>query len=141
MGGLIAQLEQAPCKIDRFIQLRCRQHSPQPAGSAFGSEYLTIVALNFVAAGIVFTSSSIFQGIGNTVPPLLSSMTRLLLFVAPAILLARSPGFQIRHLWYLSVGSQLIQACINLLLLQRELRKKLTFTEPEGFVPGSATAS
>src|SRR5438874_6057101 len=38
---------------------------------AFGSDYLRIVAFNFVAAGIVFTSSSMFQGLGNTVPPLL----------------------------------------------------------------------
>jgi putative MATE family efflux protein len=117
-----------------------RPFSNDPHVIAFGSEYLTIVALNFVAAGIVFTSSSIFQGIGNTWPPLLSSMTRLGLFVLPALFLARAPGFQLKHLWYLSVASQLIQACINLLLLQRELRKKLTFAEPEGFVSG-ATAS
>src|ERR1700719_3126165 len=51
----------------------------------FGRYYLRIVSLNFVAAGIVFTSSSVFQGIGNTWPPLFSSMTRLLLFVLPAI--------------------------------------------------------
>src|ERR1700720_703876 len=92
--------------------------SRDPHVIAFGSEYLRIVALNFVAAGIVFTTSSIFQGIGNTWPPLLSSMTRLFLFVLPAILIARRPGFEIKHIWYLSVGSQLIQACFNLLLLQ-----------------------
>src|SRR5437588_7726371 len=46
----------------------------------FGSGYLRIVAFNFVAAGIVFTSSSMFQGLGNTVPPLISSATRLVLF-------------------------------------------------------------
>jgi MATE family, multidrug efflux pump len=46
----------------------------------FGSDYLRIVAWNFVAAGIVFTSSSIFQGLGNTVPPLISSASRLFLF-------------------------------------------------------------
>lgn len=118
-----------------------RPFSSDPYVIAFGSEYLTIVALNFVAAGIVFTSSSIFQGIGNTWPPLLSSMTRLALFALPAVLLARTPGFQLRHVWYLSVGSQLIQACINLWLLRNELRKKLTFAEPESFVPGSATAA
>ena len=117
-----------------------RPFSSDPSVIAFGSEYLTIVALNFVAAGIVFTSSSIFQGIGNTWPPLLSSMSRLGLFVIPAIFLARTPGFQLRYLWYLSVVSQLIQACINLWLLQRELRHKLKFAEPEGFVPGSAVA-
>ena len=117
-----------------------RPFSSDPQVIAFGSEYLTIVALNFVAAGIVFTSSSIFQGIGNTWPPLFSSMTRLGLFVLPAVLLARTPGFQLRHIWYLSVVSQLIQACINLWLLRHELRKKLNFDETESFVQGSATA-
>jgi putative MATE family efflux protein len=96
---------------------------------AFGSEYLRIVSLNFLAAGIVFTSSSVFQGIGNTLPPLASSMTRLVLFVLPATMLSRTPGFQIRHVWYLSVASILFQACVNLLLLRRELRRKLTFDE------------
>ena len=67
-------------------------------------------------------------------------MTRLGLFVLPAVLLARTPGFQLRHIWYLSVVSQLIQACINLWLLRNELRKKLNFDETESFVQGSATA-
>jgi putative MATE family efflux protein len=114
--------------------------SSDPQVIAFGSEYLRIVALNFVAAGIVFTSSSIFQGIGNTWPPLFSSMTRLGLFALPAILLARTPGFQLKQLWYLSVVSQLIQMCVNLWLLRHELRKKLNFDETESFVQGSATA-
>ena len=107
----------------------------------FGSDYLRIVSLNFVAAGIVFTTSSIFQGIGNTWPPLLSSMTRLFLFVLPAILVARTPGFEIKHVWYLSVASQVFQACINLLLLRRELRKKLRFEGLDHLVPGGATAT
>jgi putative MATE family efflux protein len=108
---------------------------------AFGSEYLRIISLNFVAAGIVFTSSSVFQGIGNTLPPLASSMTRLLLFVLPAVFLSHMPGFQIRHVWYLSVVSILVQACVNLLLLRREFRKKLTFDEPESFTNEPAAAT
>src|SRR6202035_3077926 len=101
----------------------------------FGSDYLRIVAFNFVAAGIVFTSSSMFQGLGNTIPPLLSSASRLLIFALPALILSYRPGFDIRIVWYLSVGSQLLQACINLALLQRELHKKLRFDEGGDFVP------
>ena len=124
----------APGPMIRFF-------SKDPRVIAFGSDYLRIVSLNFVAAGIVFTSSSIFQGLGNTVPPLLSSASRLLLFALPALLISRAPGFDIRHIWYLSVGSQILQACINLLLLRRELRHKLRFKEGEDFIPASATAS
>lgn len=100
-----------------------------PRVIAFGSEYLTIVALNFLASGIVFSSSSVFQGIGNTVPPLLSSTSRVLLFVLPALVLSHRAGFQIRQVWYLSVASQVLQACFNLLLLRRELGRKLRFAE------------
>src|SRR5438876_4796813 len=57
-----------------------RGFSNDPRVILFGSDYLRIVSFNFVAAGVVFTVSSVFQGIGNTLPPLLSSMTRLVFF-------------------------------------------------------------
>jgi putative MATE family efflux protein len=118
-----------------------RIFSRDPRVIAFGSEYLRIVSLNFVSAGIVFTTSSVFQGIGNTLPPLFTSMTRLALFALPALLISRMPGFEIRYIWYLSVGSIVLQMCANLLLLRHEMRKRLRFEEPESFIPGSATAS
>jgi putative MATE family efflux protein len=118
-----------------------RFFSRDPAVIQFGSDYLRIVAFNFVAAGVVFTSSSMFQGLGNTIPPLLSSASRLLVFVFPAWILSHQPDFHIKIVWYLSVGSQLLQAGINLLLLQRELRRKLKFDDNADFVPASATAS
>jgi putative MATE family efflux protein len=110
---------------DMFI----RAFTKDPSVIAFGGEYLQIISLNFVAMGVVFTSSSVFQGIGNTWPPLISSATRLLLFVFPAIILASRPGFYIKQVWYLSVVSILFQACVNVLLLRREFRRKLAFDE------------
>jgi Na+-driven multidrug efflux pump len=109
---------------------------------AFGSDYLRIISLNFVAMGLVFTSSSVFQGIGNTWPPLISSATRLFLFALPAMILAARPGFSIKQVWYLSVISILFQAGANLLLLRREFQKKLAFPADDGLAPitGSATA-
>src|SRR5205085_134168 len=68
-----------------------RGFTKDPSVIAFGSEYLQIISLNFVAMGIVFTSSSVFQGIGNTWPPLIASATRLLFFALPASLLAMRP--------------------------------------------------
>jgi putative MATE family efflux protein len=118
-----------------------RGFSKDPHVIAFGSDYLRIVSFNFVAAGVVFTTSSVFQGIGNTWPPLFSSATRLVLFALPAILIARTPHFEIKHVWYLSVASQVIQMCINLLLLRRELRKKLAFEGLDDVVPDGAMAS
>ena len=106
-----------------------RGFSTDPEVIAYGAEFLTIASLNFLASGIVFSSSSVFQGIGNTMPPLLSTASRLLLFALPAALLSRMPGFQIRQVWYLLVASQVLQACFNLLLLKRELGRKLKFEE------------
>ena len=119
---------------DLFIHL----FSKDTGVIAFGGEYLKIVSINFIAAGIVFTSSSVFQGIGNTFPPLLSSMSRLVVFVLPAILLSRLPGFHIRHVWYLSVASTLCQAFVNVLLLRREFQRKLTWDDTAAIAGGEA---
>jgi Na+-driven multidrug efflux pump len=118
-----------------------RIFSRDPRVLAFGSEYLRIVSFNFISTGIVFTSSSVFQGIGNTLPPLFSSLTRLMLFAVPALIISRAPGFEMREVWYLSVGTIIFQMCVNLFLLRHELRKRLRFSEPEDFIPASATAS
>lgn len=102
-----------------------RAFNADPAVVAFGAEYLSIISWNFVASGLVFVSSSVFQGIGNTLPPLGSSSLRLLLFALPAYLLSRRPGFVMRHVWYLSVASVLVQLGLNLWLLRREFRRRL----------------
>src|SRR5437016_8924984 len=118
-----------------------RVFSRDPRVIAFGGEYLQIVSLNFISAGIVFTTSSIFQGIGNTLPPLFSSMTRLILSAVPALLISGTSGFEIGQIRYLSVGSVVLPVCVDVLLLRHELRKRLRFDEPENFIPTSATAS
>ena len=120
-----------------------RIFSEEASVITFGSDYLRIVSFNFLAVGIVFTSSSVFQGIGNTWPPLISSAMRLLIFVLPAAILSRMPGFEIKQVWYLSVATILFQAGVNLLLLRREFRKKLTFLDREDIasMAGSATTA
>jgi putative MATE family efflux protein len=121
--------------------LLIRAFSKDPGVIAFGSEYLRIISFNFVAVGIAFTTSSVFQGIGNTIPPLLSSMTRMLLFALPAIILSRRPDFQITYVWYFSVASVFFQALVNYLLLQREFRRKLSFAPPADLAAASSSAA
>lgn len=93
---------------------------------AVAAEYLRIVSWNFVASGLIFTCSGLFQALGDTRPALYSSATRLLTFVAPAAWMATQPGFGLRELWLLSVATVSLQALISLVLLQRELRNRLT---------------
>ena len=92
---------------------------------AVGGEFLRIISLNFVASGLIFTCSGIFQGLGNTLPALISSASRLLTFVTPAVLMAGIGGFELRHLWYLSVASMTLQALISLVFLRGSLRRRL----------------
>ncbi len=100
--------------------------SNDPGVIAFGSEYLRIISWNFVAIGVIFVSSSIFQGMGHTLPAFASSALRLILFAIPAYFVSRQPGFQMRHVWYLAVMSVFLQLGVNLWLLHREFNRRLT---------------
>jgi putative MATE family efflux protein len=104
-----------------------RVFNRDPAVVSYGAEYLRIISWNFVASGVVFVSSSVFQGMGNTLPPLASSLTRLLLFAIPAYALASHPGFQMRHVWYVSLAAVGVQTGVNLWLLHREFDRRLDF--------------
>jgi len=117
-----------------------RFFNPDAAVVAFGSEYLRIISWNFLASGVVFVSSSIFQGMGNTLPPLASSSLRLLLFALPAYALSRQPGFEMRQVWYISVASVTLQLAVNLWLLHREFGRKLAFAAVPAAQVSSAEA-
>lgn len=92
---------------------------------AQGGLFLRIISWNFIATGIIFSCSGLFQALGNTWPSLISSGTRLVTFAVPAFWLAQQPGFRIETLWYISVASVALQAVISLLLALRELRLRL----------------
>jgi putative MATE family efflux protein len=100
-----------------------------PGVLAVGSEYLRIVAWNFVPSGIVFVSSSMFQALGNTLPSLASSVTRTCLAVIPAYLLSTVDGFALTWIWYLSAVSVACQMTLNLLFLRREYARKLALPD------------
>ena len=126
-AGIYMLVLTALCHISPEAMVRA--FSKDPAVIAFGSQYLRIISWNFLAAGLAFTTSSIFQGVGNTIPPLLSSCTRFVLFAVPAFMLSFRPGFDIKYVWYLSVFSVLVQATTNIILLHREFNKKLDFAD------------
>ena len=92
---------------------------------AVGGPYLRIISWNFVATGLIFTCSGMFQALGNTWPSLLSSASRLLTFVLPALWLSQQPHFTLTEVWYLSVATVALQALTSLVLLMREMRRQL----------------
>jgi putative MATE family efflux protein len=121
------------CAIMAVLTLICqweaswliRAFTNDPDVIKVGVQYLRIISWNFVAAGIVFTCSSLFQGLGNTWPSLLSSASRLLLFAVPAVWLSSRSGFELADIWHLSVATVAMQAILSLLLLRSQLRARL----------------
>jgi putative MATE family efflux protein len=98
---------------------------------AVGGQFLRMISFNFVASGIVFTSSAVFQGLGHTMPAVWSAASRLVSFVVPALWLAASPEFQLYQLWYVSIASVTLQAALSLWLVRGEFRRRLrSATEP-----------
>ena len=116
---------------DRMLAL----FSKEPAVIAVGAAFLHIVAYNFIAQGVIFTCSGMFQAIGNTIPSLISGVTRLVTFALPALWLSRQPGFTMQQVWWLGVVTVTLQACFSVWLLLREFRKRF------GAVPSSAAVT
>ena len=104
-----------------------RPFTQDPAVTAVTAEYLHYISWNFVAVGIVFTCSSLFQALGNTWPSLGSSALRLVAFGVPAVWVAHQPGFELRYIFLLSVMTNLLQAVVSYFWLQLEFRKRLAF--------------
>jgi len=115
--------------------------TPAPEVVVVGATYLRIISWNFLATGLIFTCSGMFQALGNTWPSLLSSASRLLTFVLPALWLSRQPQFVLSEVWYLSVATVTLQALTSLVLLRRELRRKLEVPAAGSAAHGARAAS
>lgn len=99
-----------------------------PAVVEVAVHFLRTISWNFVASGLVFTCSSMFQAMGNTIPSVISSAVRLVVFALPALWIAQLPGFQLHWLWRVSVIATTAHAVFALWLLRRESVKRLGVT-------------
>ncbi len=102
-----------------------RLFSNDPAAIAVGDTYLRILSWTFVATGLIYTCSSLFQALGNSWPSLISSGSRVALYLVVAIRLGSQGHFELRHLWYASLVTVSLQAVFSLVLLQRQFRQRL----------------
>lgn len=108
----------------------------EPGMVAVATTFLAIISWNFAAQGVIFTASGMFQALGNTVPAMLSSATRVVSFAVPALWLARRPGFELRQLWILSIATVTLQAVVSVWLLNAAWKKKMA--QPAPAWPGAA---
>ena len=106
-------------------ELLAQGFTKDPAVIEVASHFLRIISFNFIASGLIFTCSGIFQGLGHTWPALGSTSSRILTFMIPAICLSTTPWHRIHHVWYLSVASVWLQAATSLILLRRTMRIRL----------------
>jgi Na+-driven multidrug efflux pump len=111
------------CQWGSAAAIRAFTHDA--TAQAVGSQFLQVISWNFLASGVVFTSSAVFQGLGNTLPAVWSSATRVVTFVVPALVLAAQPHFQLIQLWYASVASVGLQAMFSLWLVRNEFRQRV----------------
>jgi Na+-driven multidrug efflux pump len=112
------------CQFGSHLLMHLFTH--EDAVVAVGATMLMITSWNFAANGIIFSCSSMFQGLGNTWPTISSSVIRVFIFIVPVLWLARQPEFKLEHVWYLSVASMFLQAIVSLTLVRREFGKRLT---------------
>ncbi len=120
-GAMLALMLLVLAAANRMVHV----FSADPQVVAVGSDYLHILCWTFIMSGIVYVSSSMFQAMGNTLPALIASFTRVALVAIPAFILSRMPGFDLRWIWYLSAGAGVVQLVMNQALLRREFHRKL----------------
>jgi len=95
-----------------------------------GTSYLRAISLTYVATAIIFSTASVFQGLGNTRPPFLSSALRVFAFAIPVVLLSRTALFRLDYVWYISAASIGLQAIMNVVFLRREMRRRMAVLAP-----------
>jgi len=123
VGSIVMLILTVVCQLK--AEMIVSPFSKQADVAAVAAEYLRVISSTFLATGLIFASTSVFQGFGNTRPPFVSSIIRLFVFAAPVLLLLHRPGLTLRHIWLISAGSIWIQALTNLWFLRGEFQAKL----------------
>ena len=91
-AGVMVAVARSACYFGAGRLVRFFSEDPQVI--AVGDEYLRIVSWTFVASGLIFVASSMFQAMGNTMPALLASFARIVIFAIPALCAVASARFR-----------------------------------------------
>lgn len=92
---------------------------------AVGATFLRVISWTFLAQGVVFTCSGVFQGLGNTVPAMLSSGIRIAMFVPLAVWVSAQPGFHLDQVWWISVATVWLQAAVSYAFMRQQFKRRL----------------
>lgn len=122
VGSAVMVLLTVLCQLRAVYLVSLFSKQSDVIGVAAG--YLRLISLTFLATGLIFACTSAFQGLGNTRPPFLSSLIRLVAFTVPVVLLLGR--LTLNDIWIISAASIWVQAIANLWFLRREFRNKLS---------------
>ena len=114
--------------VQVFAEWLARIFTSEAAVIVTTAQFLHYLGLNFLPSAIAFICSALFQALGNTWPALASTGLRVTLFAIGGVWLAKQPGFEMRHIYMLSVATVILQAVIAYGWLRREMAKRLTFS-------------
>ncbi len=96
-----------------------------PGVLAIACQFLRMISWNFVAVGVGFACSGMFQALGDTLPGFYSSASRLVTFAVPCVLLSYYPPAVLPDFWVASIISATVQAGLSLWFLREVFRNKL----------------
>jgi putative MATE family efflux protein len=96
-----------------------------PAVIAGATEFIRVLSFNLMAVAVAFSCFGVLSGLGNTLPTLISSASRIGLIVVVVLALHGVEGFRPLWIWLASLGGTVVQMSLNLFFLRRELHKKL----------------
>jgi putative MATE family efflux protein len=121
MGVMLVALLMCQWQSEAMV----RFFSPEPEVVHVGALYLQVTSWSFVLSALIFVCSGMFQGLGITLPTLLGSATRLIVYVVPTIWLTAQPGYKLEHVLYMWVAATVVHAAFNLSLLRQQMRLQL----------------
>jgi putative MATE family efflux protein len=97
-------------------------YTADPQTARVAEDFLRIISWNFLAAGVTFACSGVFQGVGRTSASLLTSAARVATFLVVATLASRRADFALVDVWHASVAAALVQAGASVYLVRRLFR-------------------
>lgn len=104
-------------------ELLARPFSSDNATTELAATYLAVAAWALPSMAILNNALGVFEGIGNTIKPILTDVLRLATFAAILLVIARRPGFSVTHVAYATLLSYVGQTVLLPYLLYRDIRR------------------
>jgi len=100
-----------------------RVFSDDPEVLQIGIEMVRILSLNLLASSLVMTYTGVFSGLGETVPPFISSIVRYGIVIVAIAVTLNSHHFSIALIWWMQLLATALQVVLNAIFMRTSLRR------------------